>query len=58
MGDAYDNALMETINGLYKTECIRTDVFHNGPYKSLTDVALGMTSPIAYELALAIRAAA
>ena len=29
---------METINGLYKTECIRTTVFHNGPYKTITDV--------------------
>ena len=35
---AYDNALMETINGLYKTECIRTTVFHAGPYKTLADV--------------------
>jgi hypothetical protein len=31
VGDAYDNALMETINGLYKAECIRTTVFHDGP---------------------------
>ena len=31
VGDAYDNALMETINGLYKAECIRTTVFHAGP---------------------------
>ena len=38
VGDAYDNALMETINGLYKTECIRTTVFHHGPYKTLADV--------------------
>lgn len=38
VGDAYDNALMETINGLYKAECIRTTVFHQGPYKSLPDV--------------------
>ncbi len=30
-GDAYDNALMETIDGLYKAECIRTTVFHDGP---------------------------
>lgn len=30
VGDAYDNALMETINGLYKAECIRTTVFHAG----------------------------
>ena len=34
IGDAYDNALMETINGLYKAECIRTTVFHDGPYKT------------------------
>jgi len=38
VGDALDNALMETINGLYKTECIRTTVFHDGPYKTLADV--------------------
>lgn len=38
VGDAYDNALMETINGLYKTECIRTTVFHAGPFKTLADV--------------------
>lgn len=38
VGDAYDNALMETINGLYKSECIRTTVFHAGPYRDLSDV--------------------
>jgi transposase InsO family protein len=38
VGDAYDNALMETLNGLYKAECIRTTVFHDGPYKTLADV--------------------
>jgi putative transposase len=38
VGDAYDNALMESVNGLYKTECIRTTVFHDGPYKTLADV--------------------
>lgn len=38
VGDAYDNALMETINGLYKAECIRTTIFHDGPYKTLADV--------------------
>jgi putative transposase len=38
VGDAYDNALMETVNGLYKTECIRTTVFHDGPYKTIADV--------------------
>ena len=38
VGDAYDNALMETINGLYKAECVRTTVFHTGPYRDLADV--------------------
>ena len=33
-GDAYDNALAETINGLYKTELIRK----RGPWKTLEDV--------------------
>lgn len=38
VGDAYDNALIESANGLYKTECIGTTVFHDGPYKTLSDV--------------------
>jgi len=38
VGDAYDNALMETVNGLYKTECIRTDVFHQRPFRTIADV--------------------
>jgi putative transposase len=38
VGDAYDNGLMESVIGLFKTECIRTTVFHHGPYKSLADV--------------------
>lgn len=38
VGDAFDNALMETINGLYKTECVRTTIFHEGPYRTVTDV--------------------
>lgn len=38
VADAYDNALMECVIGLYKTECIRTNVFHAGPYKTLADV--------------------
>ncbi len=29
---------MESINGLYKAECIRTTVFRDGPYKTLADV--------------------
>jgi putative transposase len=38
VGDAYDNALMESIIGLFKTECIRTTIFHQGPYRSLVDI--------------------
>lgn len=38
VGDAYDNALMECVIGLFKTECIRTTVFHAGPYRNLADV--------------------
>jgi putative transposase len=34
VGDSYDNALAETINGLYKTEVIR----HCGPWKTSEDV--------------------
>ncbi len=40
VGDAYDNALMESIIGLFKTECIRPGPFHDGPLKTLTDVEL------------------
>ena len=38
VGDAYDNALMESIIGLFKTECIATTVFHDGPFKTPADV--------------------
>ena len=34
VGDSYDNALAETINGLYKTEAIR----HRGPWRNIDDV--------------------
>jgi transposase InsO family protein len=65
VGDAYDNALAETINGLYKTEVIR----RRGPWRSLEDVEfatlewvywfnnkrllepIGWTSPAEYEKA-------
>jgi hypothetical protein len=33
-GDAYDNALAETVNGLYKTEVIRS----RGPWRSIDEV--------------------
>ena len=38
VGDAYDNALMETVIGLYETECIRVGPFHTGPLTALSDV--------------------
>jgi putative transposase len=38
VGDAYDNALMESIIGLYKTECVRPGPFHTGPFKTLSEV--------------------
>ena len=34
VGDSYDNAMAETINGLYKTEVIR----HQGPWKGIDEV--------------------
>ena len=34
VGDSYDNALAETINGLYKAEVIR----HRGPWRSIDSV--------------------
>jgi transposase InsO family protein len=34
VGDSYDNALAETINGLYKTEVIR----HRGPWRNSDEV--------------------
>lgn len=39
VGDAYDNALCETIIGLYKTECIRADSpFRTGPLTTVGDL--------------------
>ncbi len=34
VGDSYDNALAETINGLYKAEVIR----RNGPWRAIDEV--------------------
>lgn len=36
VGDSYDNALAETINGLYKAEVIHK----NGPWKNVDDVEM------------------
>ena len=35
-GDSYDNAMAETINGLYKTELVR----NRGPWRGLEDLEL------------------
>ena len=36
MGDSYDNALVEIINGLYKAEVIE----HEGPWRGKKDVEI------------------
>lgn len=36
VGDAYDNSLMESAIGLYKTELI----YRHGPWRTLTDIEL------------------
>lgn len=39
VGDSLDNALMKTISGLHKAECVRTTtIFHDGPHKTIADV--------------------
>ena len=48
VGDAYDNALMECVIGLYKTECIRTTVFQPGPYRTLSDVEYATAGWVAW----------
>jgi putative transposase len=40
VGDSYDNALTEAVNGLYKTELIRSQ----GPWKTVDDVELATLS--------------
>jgi putative transposase len=42
VGDSYDNALAETINGLYKTELIRGP--DQGPWKTIEEVELATLS--------------
>ncbi len=40
VGDSFDNALAESVIGLYKTECIR----HEGPWRGVDDLELGTLS--------------
>jgi len=46
VGDAFDNALMETIIGLFKTECISTTIFHPGPFRTLADVEFAVAGGV------------
>ena len=43
VGDALDNALRESVKGLFEAECIRTTVFHASSYRSLADVKFATT---------------
>ena len=38
VADAFDNALTDTVMGLFKTQCIRTTVFHVRPCRTVADV--------------------
>lgn len=40
VGDSYDNALAESVAGLYKTECVKID----GPFRSADDLELATLS--------------
>lgn len=40
VGDSYDNALAESVIGLYKTECVRRD----GPFRTVDDLELATAS--------------
>ena len=43
-GDSYDNALAETVNGLYKTELIRAQ----GPWRTADQVELATAAWVAW----------
>ena len=40
VGDSYDNAMAESVIGLYKTECIRVD----GPFRTIDELELATLS--------------
>lgn len=40
VGDSFDNAMAESVIGLYKTECVRLD----GPWRTVEDLELGTLS--------------
>jgi putative transposase len=40
VGDSFDNAMAESVIGLYKTECVR----HDGPFRTVDDLELATLS--------------
>jgi putative transposase len=44
VGDSYDNAMAESVIGLYKTECVRLD----GPFRTLDELELATLSWVHY----------
>ena len=44
VGDSYDNALAETVNGYYKAELIRGPAREGRPWKTVEDVELATLS--------------
>jgi putative transposase len=44
VGDSYDNAMAESLNGIYKTECIRRE----GPWVNARDIELATSSWVSY----------
>ena len=38
VADEADHVLMETVIGIFATECIRTTVFRTGPLRTIADV--------------------
>jgi putative transposase len=40
VGDSFDNAMAESVIGLYKTECVR----HEGPWRGVDDLELATMS--------------
>jgi putative transposase len=44
VGDSYDNAMAESVVGLYKTECVR----HEGPWRGVDDLELATMSWVAW----------
>lgn len=42
VGDSYDNAMAESVIGLYKTECVR----HDAPFRGVDDLELATLSSV------------